>query len=93
MSDVRRVAAFIGLERSDAEIGAVAARCTFQAMRDEAAARDEATTKAGGSVKNNHFREGRSGGWRHVMSADCVAQFDARSSEMYERCTLRFAEG
>jgi hypothetical protein len=89
---VARVAAFLGLERSEAELSAVASRCTFEAMRDEAAARDAAASKAGGPVKKGHFRQGRTGGWRDVMSAECAAAFDAKTAELYERCSLRFGD-
>ena len=43
---MRRVAAHLGLTRSDDELDAVAARCTFATMKAEAAARDAAAAAA-----------------------------------------------
>lgn len=81
-AEVGRVAAHLGLERSAAELAAVAARCTFEAMKAEAAERDAATVKAGGVVKKEHFRQGKTGGWRELMSPAQLAAFDAKEAEL-----------
>jgi len=91
-AQIARVAKFLGLKRSETELAAVASRCTFEAMRDEAAARDAATSKAGGHVKKKHFREGRSGGWRQTMTSECISAFDAKTAELYAKSSLRFTE-
>jgi hypothetical protein len=92
-AQVARVASFLGLERSNAELDAVASRCTFEAMRDEAEARDASAARAGGHVKKKHFREGRSGGWRDTMTPECASAFDAKTAELYENSSLRFVDG
>ena len=48
----------------------------------EAEARDAATAAAGGAVKQGHFREGKTGGWRELMSAEQAAAFDAKTAEL-----------
>mmetsp|Transcript_29527 Transcript_29527/g.94345 ORF Transcript_29527/g.94345 Transcript_29527/m.94345 type:complete len:343 (+) Transcript_29527:24-1052(+) len=79
---VGRVAAHLGLERSDAELEAVAARSSFEVMKAEAAARDAETLKKGGSIKKDHFREGKTGGWRELMSPELQREFDEKTAAL-----------
>ena len=112
-AEVARVAAHLGLQRSEAELQAVAARCSFGAMKAgyiygmyscvytrvatclscplpypvalpkaEAEARDAAEATAGGVIKQGHFREGKTGGWRELMSAEQAVAFDAKTAEL-----------
>ena len=66
----------------DAELEAVAARSSFEAMKAEAAARDAETLKKGGSIKKDHFREGKTGGWRELMSPELQREFDEKTAAL-----------
>ena len=48
----------------------------------EAEARDAVTAAAGGVVKQGHFRQGTTGGWRELMSDAQAAAFDAKTAEL-----------
>ena len=81
-AEVDRVAVHLGLERSDVELEAVAARSSFPVMKAEAAARDAEKLKKGGSIKKDHFREGKTGGWRELMSPELQREFDERTAAL-----------
>ena len=40
------------------------------------------TAAAGGVVKQRHFRQGTTGGWRELMSDAQAAAFDAKTAEL-----------
>ena len=81
-----RVATHLGLQRSDAELRAVADRCGFSKMRKEAAARDAAAAQSGAHVKKDHLRKGQVGAWRAVLRQEDVDAFDAKNLALAARC-------
>ena len=76
--EIARVSAFLGLPpRSPEEMAAIVARCDFAAMKKEADVRDSQALKEGRRIKKGHFRQGKVGGFRAVMSDETRAKFDA----------------
>ena len=56
----------------------------------QAEARDAKAAVDGAHVKKGHFREGKVGGYRDVMSAETEALFDAKTEELAAcGCALR----
>jgi len=82
--EISRVAAFLGVEKSEEELDKVTERCTFNSMKTE--------SKERGDKKKDHFRSGKAGGWVDVMSAETVAAFDKNTEKLYSECSLRFTE-
>ena len=39
-------------------------------------------------MKQGHFREGKVGGWRDVMTEETVALYDAKTAELEKSCGL-----
>ena len=63
--------------------------CPGRAVR-QAKARDAKAAVEGAHVKKGHFREGKVGGYRDVMSAETEARFDVKSDELAAcGCDLR----
>ena len=83
---VARVAAHLGLHRSEAEVRRVAERCGFGQMRAEFASRDAAAESSGGFTKKNHLRAGEVGGWRSVLSEADEAAFDQLDAALVSAC-------
>merc|ERR1712048_469935 len=76
--EIARVSAFLGLPpRSPEEMAAIVARCDFATMKKEADVRDSQALKEGRRIKKGHFRQGKVGGFRAVMSDETRAKFDA----------------
>lgn len=86
------VAAHLGLERSPAELAAVAERCGFAAMKAEAARRDAAAAAKGAHVKKGHLRQGRVGGWQEAMPPEHARMFDAKDEALAAQCGLRMRD-
>ena len=74
---VRRIAGFLGIERSEAELDAVTATVSFENMRANA---DTYAPSAGASWNGGgqtFLFKGTNGRWREVLSADELALYDA----------------
>ena len=87
-----KVAAHLGLNRSQAELAAIAERCGFSTMKAEAARRDAASAAAGGHVKKGHLREGKVGGWRDTMRSEDVDAFNEKDEELAAQCGLQMQD-
>merc|ERR1712151_799326 len=64
--EIRRVADFLGLERTDEEILKVTERTSFSSMKAESKKRNDTANK------KEHFRSGKSGGWSSFMSPEVL---------------------
>merc|ERR1712232_807683 len=84
--EIRRVADFLGLERTDEEILKVTERTSFSSMKAESKKRNDTANK------KDHFRSGKSGGWSSFMSPEVIAEFDAKTEKLYADCGLRFTD-
>ena len=72
---VKQVASFCGIDATDATIDAVCGGASFSSMKATAALVDAAKIAAGGRVKKNHIRQGKSGAWRKHFTQEQVASF------------------
>jgi len=81
--EIRRVAVFLNLKRSNEEIRKVTERSSMKA---------ESKERNDTSAKKEHFRSEKSGGWASFMSEETIAEFDAKTEKMYFHCSLRFNE-
>lgn len=84
--EIRRVAEFMNLERTDEELEKIKNRCTFDSMKAESNARNDF------AAKKNHFRKGKTGGWRDVISPEVAEAFDEKTKVLYSECSLRFED-
>jgi aryl sulfotransferase len=81
-AEVRRIADFLGLSRSDDEIAAVAHAASFDEMRarileTEAASQDAPPSMFEGGMRRFMF-QGTNGRWRDVLGDDELAQYEAK---------------
>ena len=90
--EVRRIAAFLGLELDDAEVASVAAACHIDRMR-EAALQDDAMLGAifeGGAKR--FFFKGTNGRWRDVLDAEDLALYEEAKQRVLEPACAQWLE-
>jgi len=74
---VEKVAKFCSINATDETVEAVCKGATFSSMKSTAAEVDAAKLAAGGKVKKNHIRQGKSGAWRKKFTEEQTALFMA----------------
>jgi aryl sulfotransferase len=80
-AEMRRVAAFLGVEIADARWPAVVERCTFAAMKARSAEiADFESYFVGGA--GSFLYKGTNGRWRDVLTDDELEAFDKRCAEL-----------
>jgi len=82
--EVRRVAAFLDMELSEAEAASVAAECHLDRMRDVALQHDEVIGAIFEGGAKRFFFQGTNGRWRDVLDADDLALYEAAKQRTLE---------
>jgi aryl sulfotransferase len=92
---VRRIAAFVGLDVSEAEIERAVERTTFANVRRDVEARseDEDMSRSffDGGMKRFFFK-GTNGRWRDVLDAEALALYEAAMARVLDPAAARWLE-
>jgi aryl sulfotransferase len=89
--EMRRVAAFCGIDVPDDRWPAVVQRCTFEAMRAQADRISDFESKFVGGAESFLYK-GTNGRWHDVLTADELALYDKRVTEILSEDAARWLE-
>ena len=90
--EVRRVAAFLGVQIPSSKWPAVIERCTFEAMRSVDEEQSGLSEMFEGGIQGFIFK-GTNGRWRDVLTDDDVAAYHRRVAEALPPDAARWIEG
>jgi aryl sulfotransferase len=90
--EVRRIAAFLDMELSEAEAAAVAAECHLDRMRDVALQHDETLGGILEGGAKRFFFKGTNGRWRDVLDADDLALYETAKQRVLEPACAQWLE-
>eukprot|EP00039_Didymoeca_costata_P033261 m.41591 g.41591 ORF g.41591 m.41591 type:complete len:343 (-) comp9784_c1_seq1:48-1076(-) len=74
--NIRKIAEFCNIPVDDDIIAKVQAGSSFSKMKTTAEEENQKIAKEGGHVKKNHFRKGKTGGWRDAFSKQQIEMYD-----------------